>query len=144
MIAAAKKARIHDGIMALPKGYDTVVGEGGASLSGGEKQRISIARMILKDTPIVVFDEATAAIDPYNEHLIQMAIDSLTKDKTVIVIAHNLNSVKNADQIVVMKDGMVEAKGKHRELLEASPLYREMFEAQVDADRWRLKEVAAC
>lgn len=144
VIAAAKKARIHDGIMALPKGYDTVVGEGGASLSGGEKQRISIARMILKDTPIVVFDEATAAIDPYNEHLIQMAIDSLTKDKTVIVIAHNLNSVKNADQIVVMKDGRVEAKGKHRELLETSPLYREMFEAQVDADRWRLKEVAAC
>ncbi|SMG15544.1 ABC transporter ATP-binding protein [Dethiosulfovibrio salsuginis] len=144
VIAAAKKARIHDGIMALPKGYDTVVGEGGASLSGGEKQRISIARMILKDTPIVVFDEATAAIDPYNEHLIQMAIDSLTKDKTVIVIAHNLNSVKNADQIVVMKDGMVEAKGKHRELLETSPLYREMFEAQVDADRWRLKEVTAC
>lgn len=144
VIAAAKKARIHDGIMALPEGYDTVVGEGGASLSGGEKQRISIARMILKDTPIVVFDEATAAIDPYNEHLIQMAIDSLTKDKTVIVIAHNLNSVKNADQIVVMKDGMVEAKGKHRELLETSPLYREMFEAQVDADRWRLKEVAAC
>ena len=144
VIAAAKKARIHDGIMALTKGYDTVVGEGGASLSGGEKQRISIARMILKDTPIVVFDEATAAIDPYNEHLIQMAIDSLTKDKTVIVIAHNLNSVKNADQIVVMKDGMVEAKGKHSELLETSPLYREMFEAQVDADRWRLKEVAAC
>nr|WP_321501008.1 ABC transporter ATP-binding protein [uncultured Dethiosulfovibrio sp.] len=144
VIAAAKKARIHDGIMALPEGYDTVVGEGGASLSGGEKQRISIARMILKDTPIVVFDEATAAIDPYNEHLIQMAIDSLTKDKTVIVIAHNLNSVKNADQIVVMKDGMVEAKGKHRELLETSPLYLEMFEAQVDADRWRLKEVAAC
>ncbi len=144
VIAAAKKARIHDGIMALPKGYDTVVGEGGASLSGGEKQRISIARMILKDTPIVVFDEATAAIDPYNEHLIQMAIDSLTKDKTVIVIAHNLNSVKNADQIVVMKDGRVEAKGKHRELLETSPLYREMFEAQVDADRWRLKEVTAC
>jgi ATP-binding cassette subfamily B protein len=122
-----------------------VVGEGGSRLSGGEKQRISIARMILKDTPIVILDEATAAIDPYNEHLIQMALDSLTREKTVIVIAHNLKAVRNADSIVVMEDGRVESKGSHDELLKTSRLYREMFDSRIDADRWRLKEEAkAC
>ncbi|MEA3285671.1 MAG: ABC transporter ATP-binding protein [Synergistota bacterium] len=145
IVAAAKKARIHDRIMDLPDGYDTVVGEGGSRLSGGEKQRISIARMILKDTPIVILDEATAAIDPYNEHLIQMALDSLTREKTVIVIAHNLKAVRNADSIVVMEDGRVESKGSHDELLKTSRLYREMFDSRIDADRWRLKEEAkAC
>ncbi len=145
IVAAAKKARIHDRIMALPDGYDTIVGEGGSRLSGGERQRISIARMILKDTPIVILDEATAAIDPYNEHLIQMALDSLTKDKTVIVIAHNLKTVKNADSIVVMEDGRVECGGTHEELLETSHIYREMFDSRIDADRWKLKEEAkAC
>ncbi|EFC90874.1 multidrug ABC transporter [Dethiosulfovibrio peptidovorans DSM 11002] len=101
--------------------------------------------MILKDTPIVILDEATAAIDPYNEHLIQMALDSLTKEKTVIVIAHNLKAIRNADSIVVMEDGRVECRGSHDDLLKTSRLYREMFDSRIDADRWRLKEEAkAC
>ena len=105
MIAAAKKARCHDFIMELPNGYDTVIGEGGGTLSGGQKQRISIARAMLKDAPIIILDEATASIDPENEHLIQNAISELTKGKTIITIAHRLATIENADQILVVDDG---------------------------------------
>ena len=111
LIEAAKKACCHDFIMALPDGYETIIGEGGTNLSGGEKQRISIARAILKDAPIILLDEATASLDPRNEVLIQQAISALVERKTVIVIAHRLQSITNADQIVVLKEGCVEEKG---------------------------------
>ena len=120
IIAAAKAARCHDFIMALPDGYDTVIGEGGSSLSGGEKQRISIARAMLKDAPIVILDEATASIDPENEHLIQEAISALTHGKTIITIAHRLATIENADQILVIDGGTVAQRGTHEELLEHS------------------------
>ena len=114
IIAAAKAARCHDFIMALPDGYDTVIGEGGSSLSGGEKQRISIARAMLKDAPIVILDEATASIDPENEHLIQEAISALTHGKTIITIAHRLATIENADQILVIDGGTVAQRGTHK------------------------------
>lgn len=107
MVEAAKKACCHDFIMALPEGYDTVIGEGGGSLSGGEKQRISIARAILKDAPIIILDEATASVDPENEHLIQAAISELTKGKTIVTIAHRLATIEQADQILVVDDGQI-------------------------------------
>ncbi|WP_242969736.1 MobQ family relaxase, partial [Anaeromassilibacillus sp. An250] len=113
IVAAAKAARCHDFIMALPDGYDTVIGEGGSSLSGGEKQRISIARAMLKDAPIVILDEATASIDPENEHLIQEAISALTHGKTIITIAHRLATIENADQILVIDGGTVAQRGTH-------------------------------
>ena len=141
IIQAAKGARIHDFILSLPNGYDTIVGEAGSKLSGGEKQRISIARTILKNTPIIILDEATAAIDPNNEYLIQQAISNLGKDKTVIMIAHNLNSVKNVDQIVVMDSGRVSACGTHEELMKSSMLYENMMVNQEQANNWLIKEV---
>jgi ATP-binding cassette subfamily B protein len=143
VIDAAKKARIHELIVSLPKGYDTVAGEAGAKLSGGEKQRISIARMMLKNTPIVVLDEATAAIDPHNEHLIQAAIANLSEGKTVISIAHHLNTVQKADQIVVMDSGRIVAAGTHSELMDSCPLYAEMVKAQREVDEWQIKGVTA-
>lgn len=115
-----------------------MVGEAGARLSGGEKQRISLARMILKDAPIVILDEATAAIDPYNESLIQQAIGSLCENKTLIIIAHHLNIIQPADQILVLQEGEIVAKGKHNELLEASGLYRSMVDAERQAEHWSL------
>ncbi|MDR1320607.1 MAG: ATP-binding cassette domain-containing protein, partial [Gracilibacteraceae bacterium] len=139
---AAKKAQIHEPIMNLPQGYQTLAGEGGAKLSGGEKQRISLARMILKDSPIVILDEATAAVDPYNEALIQKAVTALCKDKTLIVIAHRLYTITGADQIVVMNRGRVEAQGKHDELLSDCELYRSMAEAQREAQNWRIRRAA--
>ena len=117
MVEAAKKACCHDFIMALPEGYDTVIGEGGGSLSGGEKQRISIARAILKDAPIIILDEATASVDPENEHLIQTAISELTKGKTIVTIAHRLATIEQADQILVVDDGQIVQRGTHRELV---------------------------
>ena len=116
IIEAAKKARCHDFIMALPDGYETVIGEGGSTLSGGEKQRISIARAILKNANIVILDEATASIDPENEHLIQQAISELTIGKTVIVIAHRWEKIEHSDKILVMDKGQVVQKGTHQQL----------------------------
>ncbi len=138
MIAVAKKARCHDFIMALPKGYDTVLGEGGNTLSGGEKQRISIARATLKDAPIIILDEATASIDPENEHLIQAALSELTRGKTVITIAHRLATIRNADRILVIDGGTVAESGTHEELIRQEGLYRRFTEIRERAEGWRI------
>lgn len=138
MIAAAKKACCHDFIMKLPNGYDTVVGEGGGTLSGGEKQRISIARAILKNAPIIILDEATASIDPENEHLIQSAISELTKGKTIITIAHRLATVKNADQILVVDDGRIAEAGTHEQLVAKDGIYKRFTEIREQAEGWRI------
>ncbi len=138
MIEAARKARCHDFIMALPDGYDTVVGEGGGTLSGGEKQRISIARAILKNAPIVILDEATASIDPENEHLIQQAISELTRGKTIITIAHRLATIQNADQILVVADGRIAEHGTHAELVQQDGLYRRFTAIREQAEGWRI------
>lgn len=138
MIAAAKKARCHDFIMEMPNGYDTVIGEGGGTLSGGEKQRISIARAILKNAPIIILDEATASIDPENEHLIQGAITELTRGKTIITIAHRLATIQNADQILVVEDGKIEEKGSHAELLQKDGRYKRFIEIREKAEGWRI------
>ena len=120
----------HEFISALENGYDTVIGEGGSTLSGGEKQRISIARAILKDAPIVLLDEATASIDPDNEAYIQQAITEMVKGKTLVVIAHKLSAVMGADQILMIEDGQISARGTHSQLLESSPAYQELWEKQ--------------
>lgn len=142
IIAAAKKARIHDFIMSLPNGYQTMAGEAGVKFSGGEKQRISIVRMILKDAPIIILDEATAAVDTENEAFIQAAIDDLSRDKTVIMIAHHLNTIRGADQIVVMDSGRIVDTGRHNALLDRCALYRKMVEDQNKVDNWKIKEVS--
>ncbi|HFU6878211.1 TPA: ABC transporter ATP-binding protein [Streptococcus agalactiae] len=141
VIEAAKKARCHDFISALPNGYETRVGEMGVKLSGGEKQRISIARMILKNAPILILDEAMAAVDSENERLIGEAIDDLSKDKTIITIAHHLNTIRDSDQIIVMDKGVVLDAGSHEELMKRCEFYKDMVEAQNKVDRWNLKEV---
>ena len=128
VIEAAKKARCYDFIMQLPDGFDTVIGEGGASLSGGEKQRISIARCILKDSPIVILDEATASVDADNERAIQEAISELCKDKTLLVIAHRLKTIKDADQILLISDGEIKERGTHAELMSIGGQYSHMVE----------------
>lgn len=135
---AAKKARCHDFIESLPDRYETIIGEGGASLSGGEKQRISIARAMLKDAPIIIFDEATANIDPENEDKLKDAIESLTKDKTVIMIAHRLKTIRNADQILVLKDGEIIEIGNHEELIKNNGLYSDLINAKSKAESWKL------
>ncbi len=137
---AAKAARCHDFIMALPDGYDTIVSEGGSSLSGGEKQRISIARAILKDAPIVLLDEATASVDPDNEKYIQEAINELVKNKTLIVIAHKLTTIMQADQILVVDDGAIKERGTHDELLKQQGLYSNLWNKRISAKSWRINQ----
>ena len=127
VVKAAKDASCHEFITELENSYDTVVGEGGSTLSGGEKQRISIARALLKDTPIILLDEATASLDADNEHEIRKSLDKLIKNKTVITIAHKLNTIKNYDQIIVMSDGIIEEKGTHEELMKNRKRYYEMY-----------------
>jgi ABC transporter, permease/ATP-binding protein len=143
VVKAAKRARIHDFISRLPHGYATVPGEGGVQLSGGERQRISIARVMLKDAPIIILDEATAAVDAENEALIQEAIDDLSRDKTVVTIAHHLNAVRGAEQIVVMREGRIAGAGTHEELMSTCPLYQEMVAKQKQVDNWDIREVAS-
>lgn len=133
VVAAAKQASCHDFISALPQGYDTLAGEGGSSLSGGERQRIAIARAILKNSPVVILDEATAFTDPENEAVIQASINELVRGKTLIVIAHRLSTITAADKILVMDNGRVEAEGTHDALLKDCPLYRELWEAHISA-----------
>jgi ATP-binding cassette subfamily B protein len=125
--ASAKAAQIHDFIMSLPKGYETKLGEDGVKLSGGEKQRVCIARAILKNAPIIIFDEATSYTDIENEHKIQLALTNLLKDKTTIMIAHRLHTIVNANQICVFHQGWVEEVGTHQELLAAKGRYSRMW-----------------
>ena len=136
VINAAIKAHCHEFISKLPNGYDTIIGDGGATLSGGEKQRISIARAILKDSPIIILDEATASVDPENEYLIQNAISSLTKGKTVIVIAHRLATIQDADQILVIDNGDVVQKGNHLELINQDGIYKNFINIKESAEGW--------
>ena len=138
IIEAAKKACCHDFIMALPEGYDTMIGEGGSSLSGGEKQRISIARAILKNAPIILLDEATASIDPENEHLIQQAISELIQGKTIVTIAHRLATIENADQILVVDHGKIVQKGTHDQLIQQKGIYRSFVNISERAEGWSI------
>lgn len=138
VMAAAKAARCHEFIQALPQGYDTVVGEGGGTLSGGEKQRISIARAMLKNAPVIILDEATASVDPENEHLIQEAISELTHGKTIITIAHRLATIENADQILVVDEGRIVQKGTHRELIRQEGKYLDFVRAREQAEGWQI------
>ena len=138
IIAAAKKACCHDFIMRLPQGYDTMVGEGGCTLSGGEKQRISIARAMLKDAQIILLDEATASLDPENEVEVQRAINTLITGRTVIVIAHRLKTIKNADNIIVLEEGRIAEQGKHQELLDNKGLFAKLWNIQEKTLGWKL------
>ena len=138
VMAAAKKARCYDFIMALPDGFDTVIGEGGATLSGGERQRISIARAIMKDAPIIILDEATANVDPENEKELMEAVSELTQDKTVIMIAHRLKTVRNADQIFVVDKGQIVQHGTHDELVAVDGLYRRFVVERQQAAGWKV------
>jgi ATP-binding cassette subfamily B protein len=139
IMAAARAARCHEFISALPQGYDTMVTEAGSSLSGGEKQRISIARAILKDAPIVLLDEATASIDPDNEKHIQEAIGELVKNKTLIVIAHRLSTIRHADQIVVVDKGEIVETGRHDDLLEKQGVYHQLWTKRMSARSWKMR-----
>ena len=136
VLAAAKAAQCDSFIEKLPQGYDTEIGENGYTLSGGERQRLSIARALLKDAPIILLDEATAALDPENETLVQHAIGTLIKGKTVIVIAHRLRTVENADKIIVLNKGMIAETGTHAELMEKNGIYRQMYRLQRESEQW--------
>lgn len=138
VVEAAKKACCHDFISKLPDGYNTVIGEGGATLSGGEKQRISIARAIMKDSPIIILDEATANVDPENEKELTIAVDALTKEKTIIMIAHRLKTVRHADQIVVVDQGRIAQKGTHEELMKQDGIYRRFVDSRELAVSWKI------
>ena len=138
IVTAAKKACCHDFIMSLPDGYDTVIGEGGASISGGEKQRISIARAIMKNAPIIILDEATANVDPENEKELVEAIDALTKEKTIIMIAHRLKTVRNADHIVVVDSGKIAQLGTHTQLMQEGGIYKNFINARQQAAGWKI------
>ena len=138
VVEAAKKAGCHDFIMELPDGYDTVSGEGGSTLSGGEKQRIAIARALIKDAPIVLLDEVTANIDVENEVKIQSALQELLKNKTVIMIAHKLSTIQDVDQILVIEDGSISQKGTHHELMEQIGLYKKLWDMQYQTEKWKI------
>ncbi|MCD8356956.1 MAG: ABC transporter ATP-binding protein/permease [Clostridia bacterium] len=138
VVDAAKRACCHDFIMDLPNGYDTVLGEGGGTLSGGEKQRISIARAILKDAPIIILDEATSSVDPENEAELQAAIDELTHDKTIVMIAHRLKTVRHADQILVLNNGKIVQQGTHEELIAQNGIYADFIGMRQEAASWKL------
>lgn len=138
VIASCKKARCYDFIMALPDQFQTMVGEAGMSLSGGERQRISIARAILKDAPIILLDEATASVDPDNESEIQDAINALVENKTILVIAHKLSCVKNAQNILVLKDGMLAETGTHEVLLAQKGLYADLWSKRLCSKSWKI------
>ena len=138
VIEASRKACCHDFIMALPDGYDTVIGEGGASLSGGEKQRISIARAIMKDAPIIILDEATANVDPESEQELTAAIEALTKEKTILMIAHRLKTVRHADNILVIDKGRIAQSGTHEQLMEQGGIYRRFVESREQAVGWKV------
>ena len=138
VVEAARRACCHEFIEKLPNGYQTIIGEGGSTLSGGEKQRISIARAILKDAPIVVLDEATAYADPENEEKMEAAIAELVKGKTLVVIAHKLPAIMNADQICVMDHGKLVATGKHQELIQSCPEYQKLWKAAQDSAEWKV------
>lgn len=138
VVEATQKARCDEFIRALPQGYDTMIGEGGSTLSGGERQRISIARAILKDAPIILLDEATASVDPENENLIQNAIHELVRNKTLVVIAHRLSTVRDADQILVLENGRLAQRGAHAELLQQPGIYRGFWEIRQRARNWKI------
>ena len=140
VVEAAKKACCHDFISALPQGYDTVIGEGGSTLSGGEKQRISIARAMLKDAPIILLDEAPASVDPENEVHLQQAISALVKNKTLIVIAHRLSTIRDADQILVVDNGKIVEKGVHAELIQQKGIYQKFWNIRQKARNWKLAQ----
>lgn len=140
VIEACKKARCHDFIMELENGYNTVIGEAGTTLSGGEKQRISIARAILKDAPIILLDEATASVDPDNEKHIQRAIDELIKEKTIIVIAHKLSTIKDADQILVLNEGKIVQRGTHGDLIKERGKYNKLWQKRMKARSWKINK----
>ena len=142
VLEAARRAQCDEFLARLPKGIETQAGDGGKQLSGGERQRISLARAILKNAPIIVLDEATAFMDPENEEKMNEAIDEIVRDKTVLVIAHRLATIKNADQICVMKDGECIATGQHRQLLLSCEEYSKLWEASVGASTWKIKEAA--
>ena len=140
MIKACKQARCHDFISTLPEGYDTVIGEGGATLSGGERQRISLARAFLKDVPILLLDEPTASLDADNEAMVQKALDEISKERTVIMIAHRLKTVRSADQILVLQDGKIVEKGTHNQLIGQKGLYARLWGLQSRAGDYTFKQ----
>ena len=138
VVAAAKKACCHDFILTLPQGYDTVIGEGGTSHSGGEKQRISIARAMLKDAPIVILDEATSALDSVTEAKLQETFEKLAHGRTTIIIAHRLSTIKDADQIIVLDNGHVVQQGTHETLLQQDGIYRRFVKIRQTASSWKI------
>ena len=137
--AAAKAAQCHDFIRELPNGYDTLIGEGGVYLSGGEEQRVCVARAILKNAPVLVLDEATAYADPENEYQMQLALGELIRDKTVIIIAHHLRTIQEAHKIIVLNEGQIIEQGNHHELLSREGLYKKMWDASLSSIDWQLE-----
>ena len=140
VVAAAKAARCHEFITALPDGYDTIIGESGATISGGERQRLSIARAMLKDAPIIILDEATANVDPENEAELQEAVKALTYGKTLVMIAHRMKTVQEADQILVLDQGQIVQRGRHAELMQQGGIYADFVCSRRSAESWRIAE----